>query len=65
MADVYRAYHSGLDRYVAIKVMHSHLSEDTDFVSRFQREAKSVAALKHPNICGSSILTRRTTPTLW
>jgi serine/threonine-protein kinase len=50
MADVYRAYHPGLDRYVAIKVMHSHLSDDASFASRFQREAKSVAGLRHSNI---------------
>src|SRR5574341_1409189 len=45
MADVYKGYQPGLDRYVAIKVLHSHLSEDTDFIKRFQREAKSVARL--------------------
>ncbi len=50
MADVYRAYQSGLDRYVAIKVMHSHLSEEGDFITRFQREAKAVASLRHPHI---------------
>ncbi len=50
MADVYRAYQPGLDRYVAIKVLHPHLSEETDFITRFQREARSVAALRHPNI---------------
>src|SRR5258705_7187331 len=50
MADVYKAYQPGLDRYVAIKVLHPHLSEDKDFITRFQREAKSVAKLRHPNI---------------
>lgn len=50
MADVYKAYQPGLERYVAIKVMHSHLSEDGDFITRFQREAKAVAGLRHPNI---------------
>jgi serine/threonine protein kinase/tetratricopeptide (TPR) repeat protein len=50
MADVYRAYQPGLDRYVAIKVMHAHLAEDSDFITRFRREAKSVAGLRHPNI---------------
>ncbi len=50
MADVYKAYQPGLDRYVAVKVLHPHLSEDPDFVTRFQREAKTVAALRHPHI---------------
>src|SRR5438094_771748 len=50
MADVYKAYQPQLDRYVAIKLMHAHLAEDSQFTSRFQREAKSVAALRHPHI---------------
>lgn len=50
MAVVYKAYQSTLDRYVAIKVLHGHLAFDPDFVSRFEREAKAVAALRHPNI---------------
>ena len=50
MAEVYKAYQANLDRYVAIKVMHAHLAEDPDFVKRFEREAKNVAALRHPNI---------------
>ena len=43
MADVYQGYQPGLDRDVAIKVLHPHLSEDPDFIMRFKREAKSVA----------------------
>jgi hypothetical protein len=50
MADVYKAYQPGLDRYVAIKVLHSFLAEDEDFVGRFEREATAVAKLRHPNI---------------
>jgi tRNA A-37 threonylcarbamoyl transferase component Bud32 len=50
MAEVYKAYQPGLDRYVAVKVMHSFLSEDKDFLARFQREAKLVAGMRHPNI---------------
>jgi len=50
MAEVYKAYQPGLDRYVAVKVMHSFLSEDKDFLARFQREAKLVASMRHPNI---------------
>lgn len=48
------------DRFVAVKVLHPHLSEEADFITRFQREAKSVAGLHHPHIVqvfdfGSSI----------
>lgn len=50
MADIYKGYQPGLDRYVAVKVLHPHLSEDPDFIVRFQREAKAVAALQHPYI---------------
>ncbi len=50
MAQVYRAYHPSLDRYVAIKVLRPDLIEDQEFLNRFTREARSVAALRHPNI---------------
>ncbi len=50
MAEVYKAYQPGLDRYVAIKVLHSYLAEDPDFIGRFEREARAVANLRHPNI---------------
>ncbi|MCP4356951.1 MAG: protein kinase, partial [Chloroflexi bacterium] len=50
MAEVYRAYDSELTRFVAIKVLHRHLSEDDAFVDRFYNEATTVANLKHPNI---------------
>jgi WD40 repeat protein/energy-coupling factor transporter ATP-binding protein EcfA2 len=50
MGEVYKAYQPGLDRYVAIKVLHSHLAEEAGFVGRFEREAASVARLRHPNI---------------
>ncbi len=50
MAEVYKAYQPRLDRYVAIKVMHSYLADDEGFVERFQREAKAIAALHHPHI---------------
>ena len=50
MATVYRAYHPGLDRYVAIKVMPEFFADDPIYRERFQQEARSVARLKHPNI---------------
>ncbi|MCB0209685.1 MAG: serine/threonine-protein kinase [Anaerolineae bacterium] len=50
MAEVYKAFQPGLERYVAIKVMHAHLSEDADFVKRFHREAQATGKLIHPNI---------------
>jgi len=50
MAEVYKAYHPALDRHVAIKLLHSFLAEDKDFLGRFQREAKAAAQLRHPNI---------------
>ncbi len=50
MADVYKAYHPNLDRYVAIKILHAFLSEKTDILGRFRREAQHIAALQHTNI---------------
>jgi hypothetical protein len=50
MARVYRAYHPQLDRYVAIKVLRSDLVEEEEFLERFKREARAVAALRHPHI---------------
>jgi len=50
MAQVYKAYHPQLDRYVAVKMLRSDLLDEADFLARFQREARSVAALRHPNI---------------
>ncbi len=50
MARVYRAYHAQLDRYVAVKVLRADLADDATFLARFQREARSVASLRHPNI---------------
>ncbi|HEY9151839.1 MAG TPA: serine/threonine-protein kinase [Anaerolineales bacterium] len=50
MATVYKAYHAALDRYVAIKALHPAFGEDQSFLARFQREARLVAKLEHPNI---------------
>jgi len=50
MAQVYRAYHPQLDRYVAVKVLRSDLVEEEEFLARFHREARAVARLRHANI---------------
>jgi serine/threonine protein kinase len=50
MAQVYKAYQPDLDRYVAIKILHPHLTGDQDFAARFHREARAIAALEHPHI---------------
>ena len=50
MAEVYKAYHSGLNRYAAVKIMQPQLTDSGELVARFQREAQTVAALRHPNI---------------
>ena len=51
MGEVYRARDTRLDRTVAIKVLPSHLSSDPDFKQRFEREARAISSLNHPNIC--------------
>ncbi|MBC8076080.1 MAG: protein kinase [Chloroflexales bacterium] len=48
MSVVYKAFQPALQRYVAVKVLLQHL--DPDFQTRFQREARAIASLQHPNI---------------
>jgi len=50
MGVVYRAHDERLDRDVAIKVLHQDVAQDADRLARFEREAKAVAKLNHPNI---------------
>jgi formylglycine-generating enzyme required for sulfatase activity len=50
MAQVYMACQLGLDRPVAVKVLSAVLAADPDFTKRFEREARSIASLNHPNI---------------
>lgn len=50
MGEVYRAKDLRLDRDVAVKILPQHLAANLEALSRFEREAKAVAALSHPNI---------------
>jgi serine/threonine protein kinase len=51
MGEVYRARDIRLDRIVAIKVLPSHLADKAELRERFEREAKAISSLNHPNIC--------------
>jgi formylglycine-generating enzyme required for sulfatase activity/tRNA A-37 threonylcarbamoyl transferase component Bud32 len=50
MATVYKAHQPSLDRYVAIKVLKSDLAKTKGFAARFEREARTIARLRHRNI---------------
>ena len=51
MGEVYRARDTRLDRSVAIKILPSHLSRNSEVKSRFEREAKTLSSVTHPHIC--------------
>jgi Tol biopolymer transport system component len=51
MGEVYRARDTRLDRTVAVKILPSHLSSNPDAKQRFEREARAISSLNHPNIC--------------
>ena len=51
MGEVYRAKDTRLDRTVAIKVLNSKLDISAELKARFEREAKTISQLQHPNIC--------------
>jgi serine/threonine protein kinase len=51
MGEVYRARDTRLDRIVAIKILPSHLSENAEARQRFEREARTISSLNHPNVC--------------
>jgi eukaryotic-like serine/threonine-protein kinase len=48
--EVWKAFDPQLRRYVAIKQLHANVQSDPDFISRFEREARFIASLHHPNI---------------
>ncbi|MBI4906853.1 MAG: protein kinase [Acidobacteria bacterium] len=51
MGEVYKARDTRLDRTVAIKVLPAHIAQREELRARFEREARAVASLNHPNIC--------------
>ena len=51
MGEVYRARDTRLDRTVAVKVLPTHLSCNPDLKQRFEREARAISSLNHPQIC--------------
>jgi serine/threonine protein kinase len=51
MDEVYRARDTRLERTVAVKVLPDHLSRDPESKQRFEREARAISSLNHPNIC--------------
>jgi len=50
MGVIYRSRQKSLDRVVALKVLARHLASDINFVARFQKEARAIARVNHPNI---------------
>src|SRR5262245_54334489 len=51
MGEVYKARDTRLNRTVAVKVLPSHFSDNPEMKARFEREARTIAALNHPHIC--------------
>src|SRR5215469_3691106 len=51
MGEVYRARDTRLGRAVAIKILPAHLCESAEARQRFDREARAISSLSHPNIC--------------
>jgi len=54
MGEVYRARDTRLDRSVAVKVLPAELAHHAELRARFEREAKTISSLNHPNICSTT-----------
>jgi serine/threonine protein kinase len=50
MVEVWKAFDPQLERYIAIKLLHTDLQNDPEFMTRFARESRVIASLHHPNI---------------
>ena len=59
MGEVYRAIQSSLGRQVAIKVLPAHLADSPELRERFEREARTIASLNHPQTSTSTELKTR------
>ena len=56
MGTVYRAWQSGMERPVAVKLLRPEVAHDAEFRRRFLREARAAARLSHPNIVGVQLV---------
>jgi serine/threonine protein kinase len=65
MGEVYRATDTNLARQVAIKVLPAAMAADVERIARFDREAKTLAALNHPNIAAIYGLERSSDSVMW
>jgi eukaryotic-like serine/threonine-protein kinase len=65
MSSVYKATDPNLRRVVAVKLIHSHLTGDPEFVRRFEIEASAVAQLHHPTSSRSTTSIATATRTTW
>lgn len=65
MGEVYRATDTRLSRDVAIKVLPSAFSRDEQLRARFEREARAISSLNHPNICMLFDVAVSTTSSTW
>ena len=65
MGEVYRPRDTRLDRLVAVKILPSHLSDNSEARLRFEREARAVSGLSRPNICTLFDVGIRMESTFW